>query len=76
MKKKRSNRHWPSEKSKAAYQERMIAAAHERRANNAAMQAKIDAQAYELIAERKRILGANWRENCAIRIPFGYVDTD
>lgn len=45
--------------------------AHERRANDPVKQAKITAQAYRLIEERKAILGDNWRDGCAIRLPKG-----
>lgn len=50
-------------------QQYWIAKAHEARLNDPAKQAKIDAQAIDLLRERVAIFGEEWHVGCAIRLP-------
>lgn len=58
-----------SDSQRQAWVESQIAKKHSSRANDPAMQAKIDAQARELLAERVAMFGAEWHVGCAIRLP-------
>ena len=61
-------RHLPKH-VRAAWVEKKIAEKHETRANNPEFQAKVDAQAYELLRERVAAFGADWHVNCCVRLP-------
>lgn len=66
---KRKNWKHVPEHVRQAWVERKIAEKHERRANDPEFQERVDAQAYELLAERVAIFGADWHVNCCIRLP-------
>ncbi len=71
MKKRhRQNRYYSKPHvSKAEWQQKKIAEAHARRANDPVKQGKIDAQARELLCERVGQFGTEWHVGCAIRLP-------
>ncbi len=53
----------------AEWQQRKIDEAHARRAADPVKQAKIDAQARQLLFERVGQFGTDWHVGCAIRLP-------
>ncbi len=76
MKKRhRQNRYYSKPRpTNAEWQQKKIAEAHAKRAGDPVKQAKIDAQARELLAERVAIIGADWHVGCAVRIPADIQD--